>query len=248
MTTKQAFICAAIVGASLCRAQTNIVYYGANTNALNVVFEDTNLSVSNQTLIVTDLNICLQSEWGKKIKIYFRNKEDTIGYFDFINRDVYYRGFPRDIVATPSGPALHIPQWLSNAYTNSFAFTAAHSNIVATAYEFVAFLNSTNFPNIQANDWPNYYFAKNTTDAELIADAPRSIWGLAEFTYYPPSIRSFGYMKSKAEPGSEWFVMTIPFSYFPFDGIMSSSATPAIWHDGRWKFMDMEWFRPPDPQ
>ena len=28
---------------------THVAYHGANTNALNVVFEDTNLSASNQT-------------------------------------------------------------------------------------------------------------------------------------------------------------------------------------------------------
>ena len=48
-----------ILTAFLSHAQTNIVYYGAETNALNVVFADTTLSVSNQTLIVADLNLCL---------------------------------------------------------------------------------------------------------------------------------------------------------------------------------------------
>ena len=231
---------AAILGASLCHAQTNIVYYGANTNALNVVFEDTALSASNQTLIVADLNVCLQSGWGRQAELYLRDKEDTIGYL-YTEESPYYRGFPRDIVATPGGPALHIPQWLSNAYTNSFAFTAAHSNIVAAAYAFVAFAVSPDFANLPGSEVLNYYFAvpardlSNGNDQKAIAD-------LASYDYEPPSIRSFGYMKSKTDPGSEWFIMTIPVSYSPYGGIMMTRSTPAIWHDERWKFLDFRWF------
>ena len=47
-----------ILGVTLSHAQTpnHTIYYGANSNALGVAFADTTLSVSNQTLIVADLN------------------------------------------------------------------------------------------------------------------------------------------------------------------------------------------------
>ena len=69
MTIKQAFFCTAILGVSLCHAQNLTVYYGPNSNTLGVAFTDTTLSVSNQTLIVADLNLCLQSGWGKGLEL-----------------------------------------------------------------------------------------------------------------------------------------------------------------------------------
>ena len=189
MTTKQVFFFAAILYASLCYAQGNIVYYGAETNALNVVFADAGLSVSNQTLIVADLNQCLNTGWGREAILYFRNKEDTIGYL-FTESGVFYDPFPRDIVATPNGHALHISEEVSDAYTASFAFFATNANITATGYAFVEFLNSTNFPAIPATDWPNYYLSRYKTDAELIALAPHHIPAFARTPYYP-SWKSF---------------------------------------------------------
>ena len=44
--TTTSFI-AALCGATLCHAQGNVVYYGANSNALAVVFADTTLAVPN---------------------------------------------------------------------------------------------------------------------------------------------------------------------------------------------------------
>jgi hypothetical protein len=45
-------------------AQTNIVYYGSESNTLGVVFADTNLSISVQSAITDDLNLCLR-DWGR---------------------------------------------------------------------------------------------------------------------------------------------------------------------------------------
>jgi hypothetical protein len=40
-----------------CVGQSNIVFYGANSNALGVAFVDTNLSVSARTAIIADLQV-----------------------------------------------------------------------------------------------------------------------------------------------------------------------------------------------
>ncbi len=47
-----------------CHGQGNVVYYGVNSNAINVAFEDANLSASAKEAITADLRVCL-SEWGK---------------------------------------------------------------------------------------------------------------------------------------------------------------------------------------
>jgi len=55
---------AAMLCACCCTGQTNVVYYGAHSNAISLAFADTNLSTSAQEAIAADLRICL-SEWGK---------------------------------------------------------------------------------------------------------------------------------------------------------------------------------------
>ena len=144
---------------TLCHGQSNVVYYGVNSNAISLAFADVNLSASAKEAITADLRVCL-SEWGKKSELYMRNKGESIGYlYNFKSSPHYPENitFPREIVSNgASGLALHIPKALSDAYTNAFAFAAANSNIVAAAYEFVAFVSSTNFPGMSSNALPDY--------------------------------------------------------------------------------------------
>ena len=237
-------LCAFILGATLCHAQNHTLYYGANSNALDVAFADTTLSVSNQTLIVADLNQCLQSDWGKQVEFWTGNDDPAfVANLSYPRRNLFYEPFPRDIVATPNGHALHISKEVSDSYNTLFGFFADNTNIVTTGYAFVEFLSSTNFPNIQATDWPNYYLARYKTDAEVIALAPRHIPAIANYTFFPPSILNFNYVEyTTTMPGTNYFVMAIPISssrsYF--------SKIPAIYHDERWKLMDMQWFIDPN--
>ena len=141
-----------------CHGQSNVVYYGVHSNAISLAFADTNLSESAQSAITADLRICL-SEWGKRSELYMRNKGESIGYLYNFKSSPHYPediSFPREIVSNGvSDLALQIPKALSDAYTNAFAFAAANSNIVAAAYEVVAFVSSTNFPGISSNALPN---------------------------------------------------------------------------------------------
>ena len=239
--TTTSFI-AALWGATLCLAQNNVVYYGANSNTLDVVFVDTTLSVTNQSAIIADLNVCLL-EWGKKSELRFYGKEinGETGYFYNPSLGFIFRFFPENIVSTPGGHALRISQELSDAYTNAFAFAAAHSNEMAAAYEFVAFVSSANFSSIPASDLPNYVLPKFLSDAEIIADAPKIMTQLGWATYYPPSILSFLYFDIGPGPATSNLFFSIP-SYD--DGWHGTSA---IWHDGKWKFCNRAWFPKPPP-
>jgi hypothetical protein len=157
---------------------------------MGVVFADTTLSMSAKSAIVSDLRLCLQG-WGKNSELRLRNKGDSAGYLYNSAQSPQYpdeRDFPDNVVNSPIGFALQIPQALSDAYTNAFAFAAANSNIVAAAYEFVAFVSSSNFVSLSSNALPNYALQKNTTTDEIIADARGIISQLRHQTYYPPSI------------------------------------------------------------
>jgi len=222
-----------------CFGQSNVVFYGVNTNAIGILFVDTNLSASAKTSIVADLQLCLQA-WGKGTQFRL-GADDPVFVAHLYNPKItpYYPetiDFPDNVVSNgTAGFALQIPKTLSDAYTNAFAFAAANSNIVAAAYEFVAFVSSSNFVAISSNDLPNYVLQKNTTTNEIIADASEIISDLRHQTYYPPSILGFKYLEFGPSPTNLWMLVpcSSPLSY---SDRKEWSPFPAVWHDGKWKF------------
>jgi len=234
---------AAVLCACYCTGQSNVVYYGANSNAISLAFADTNLSESAQSAITADLRVCL-SEWGKQSELYMRNKGESIGYlYNFKSSPHYPENitFPREIVPNGvSGLALQIPKALSDAYTNAFAFAAANSNIVAAAYEFVAFVSSTNFPGISSNALPNYIMFKNAlpdANAEsnaIVNLAPQIIPDLCDQTYYPPSILGFTYSSDGPAATNLW--MQVPNSSPSAGGDKDWGKTTVLWHENKWRF------------
>ena len=234
MKTKTVFI-AAMLWTCCCVAQSNVVYYGTNASPISLAFADTNLSVSAKEAITADLRICL-SERGKG-ELRLRNKGDSVGYIDNPTECPHYPEnitFPREIVSNGvSGLALHIPKALSDAYTNAFAFAAANSNIVAAAYDFVAFVSSTNFLSVTSNQVANYF---------LFNQAPPQLYQLAfhdltnsvhRLSHYQPSVLGFHYSSEGPAPTNLW--LYIPASSVVC-GYIEWGPTTAIWHDGKWKF------------
>ena len=231
-------------GATACVGQSNVVYYGANSNSLDVVFVDTNLSMSVKSNIVADLRICLQ-ELGKTAEVCLGDDEDTAGYLDINAINPYYPediDFPRNIVSNgASGVALQIPKELSDAYTNAFAFAAANSNVVAAANEFVKFISSTNFLHIPPNTLPDYILEQKWTTEEVIARAPKEIPKVCSLRYAPPSLLGFRYYEHGPAASNLW--VFIPSALPPSDdGEQKWDCFPAIWHEGRWKFSFWGWF------
>ena len=215
MNTKDIIILATLCPA-FCFGQSNVVFYGANSNALDVVFVDTNLSQKAKSAIVADLRICLQ-EWGKKGEVHLWNRDGIAGYFRVGTICPHYPegiDFPKNIVSNgTAGVALQISKELSDAYTNAF----------------VEFVNSPGFLNLPPKDLPNYLLRSDTPPKEIIADAKAHIADLRHQTYYPPSV--LGFLNSETGPARKNLWMQMPskstreWGYFP-----------AIWHQGRWKF------------
>jgi len=250
---KQALLTVATFCATVCCAQSNVVYYGASSNALNVVFVDTNLSVKAKSAIVADLRICLSSEWGKEGEQFFWNQQelllrdkgdlrfggkDSVGYLSFVKRSPHYPEdikFPRNVVSNETvGIALQITKELSDAYTNAFAFAVANSNTVKAAHEFVAFVSSPAFANVAPADLPNYFLSKKVTPEEIIANAPELMDALKYSTYYPPSV--LGFTKSPVGPAASNLWLDVPSSSTTRSGYKEWSGLPAVWHEGKWKF------------
>ena len=235
---KQALLTVATFCATVCCAQSNVVYYGASSNALNVVFVDTNLSAKARSAITADLRICLSSGWGKTGELFLRNKGDSVGYLSFGKTNPHYLEdieFPRNVVSNgTSGIALQITKELSDIYTNAFAFAVANSNAVKAAHEFVAFVSSPAFANIAPADLPNYYLAKGVAPADIIAVAQELMDSLKYSTYYPPSV--LGFTKSPVGPAASNLWLDVPSSSTTRSGYKEWSGLPAVWHEGKWKF------------
>jgi hypothetical protein len=234
---------------TLCAGQSNVVYYGVSSNAINVAFDDTSLSASAKASIVADLQVCL-SEWGKQSELYMRNQGESIGYLYNPKSSPHYPEdikFPREIVPNGvSGLALQIPKTLSDAYTNAFAFAAVNSNIVAAAYEFVAFISSSNFVFLSSNALPNYILFKNkysetiTESNKIVRLASQIIPGLCYQTFYTPSVLGFYYSPEGPSVSNLW--LNIPSSTLPSNNMMEWSGYPVLWHNGKWVFCSWnEW-------
>jgi hypothetical protein len=226
-----------------CVGQSNVVFYGANSNSLGVAFVDTTLSVPAKSAIVSDLQLCLRV-WGKKSELIIGADEpDLAGYLNNSDTSPHYPEeikFPGNVVNGPNGLALQIPKALSDAYTNAFAFVAANSNIVAAAYEFVAFISSGNLASMSSNALPNYILFKNAladANAEsnaIVRLAPRIIPDLCYQTYYTPSALGFYYSPEGPSATNLW--LNIPCSTLPSSMITEWSGMPVLWHGGRWVF------------
>lgn len=224
--------------ASYCGGQTNVVFFGTNTSSLAVSFVDTNLSAVTKSAIVADLQLCLE-HWGKRTE--FRMGADDPAFVAHLynpKTGPHYPetiDFPDNVVSNGTmGFALQIPNTLSDAYTNAFAFAAANSNVVAAAYEFVAFVSSSNFLTLSSNALPNYVLQKNVTTNQIIDNAQRIISDLRHQTYYSPSL--LGFRISSSGPATSNLWMQIPYSSTQPWGGVEWGAFPAVWHEGRWKF------------
>ena len=69
-----AVLAAAMLHATNCAGQSNVVYYGTNASPISVAFADTNLSASVKEAIVADLSICFQG-WATNAEIIVREKK-----------------------------------------------------------------------------------------------------------------------------------------------------------------------------
>ena len=245
MNTKSVIVViTAMLSVSYCAGQSNVVYYGVNSNALDVVFSDTNLSQKTQSAIIADLRVCL-SEWGKASELLLDGGDElgVIGYLDNRKSCPHYPAdidFPDNIVSNgTSGIALQIPKDLSDAYTNAFKLAAANAKAFAAANAFAAFVSSPNFLTLPPKNLPDYFLANDMTEKEVIADAQKIISDLRLQTYYPPSV--LGFFNSGIGPAKKNLIAIIPCSNAPSDGDRKEwDGNHAIWHKGRWKFIFWE--------
>ena len=228
-----------------CAGQSNVVYYGANSNALDVVFVDTNLSQQAQSAIVADLNVCL-SEWGKTAELCLRNRGDSVGYLYIGTHCPHYpkigggapedMDFPKNVVSNgTSGVALQVPKKLSDAYTNAFEFAKANSNAFAAVNAFVAVVSSTNFANTAPNALPDYFLHAEKTADEIIANSSGIIGDIHYRTYYRPSVLGFKYLSGWPSGilATPHLCMRIPASS-NFYGRKEWTGELAVWHKGKW--------------
>ena len=225
------------VSTLVCHGQNDTLHF--STNTLGVVFVDQTLSDTAKAFIISDMQNCVQ-HWGAGAQLRLRKKTGSAGYVYYGSSCPSYPDgidFPGNIVSNGlSGLALQVPKVLSDAYTNAMAFVSDNSNVVNAAYQFVAFVSSTNFVNISSNQMSNYVLFKNASPEYYRDNFPRILSDLQYQTYYPPSSLGFYYSSKGPEATNLW--LYVPCSSDSGSGLewRDWSPLPAVWHDGKWKF------------
>jgi len=193
-------------------AQTNVLFYGAESNELSVAFVDTKLSLSDKLAIIADLQICLK-EWGTNMSLRLTteaDKPDLIGYLDRASTCPHYPegiDFPKEIITVGERLALKISPQLSDVYTNALAFARANAPVLMAANSFVDFVVSTNFDNITSNQLTNYIYMNQAAPKDYYAVYPRIINDIRQQTYYKPSILSFYYSANGPSEQNLWMLI-----------------------------------------
>ncbi len=229
-------------------SQSNVVFYGSGSNALNVAFADVTLSAAAKSTITADLNLCL-SVWGKEAQLSIEHGADEpgfVGYLERASKSPHWPDnleFPEGLVSNATtGLALYIPRNLSDAYTNAIAFATANSNAIAAAYQFVSFVNSTNFAKIQPTSMPNYIMFKNAlpdaaAESNAIVNlAPQIMEDILYSSYYKPSL--LGFYNSANGPAQDNLWVLVPISIPRGEKPRAWETLAAIWHEGKWRFCD----------
>ena len=248
-----AFSTAMLFYASYCKGQSNVVYYGTNSNALDVVFADTNLSAKVKSAITVDLNLCLQ-EWGKTAELFLWEDEDTIdegivGQLSIGTVCPHYPEdvkFPENIVSNGThGVALQITKELSDAYLKAFAFTNANAKAVKAAYKFVSLIRSDNFiASLTPANISGYVFVKQYKAKDYVEEFEDIVGACFEDPkYLLPSV--LGFREQKTGFLRKNIFLALPAYTIPDDnGFVEWESLPAIWKDGKWKlYWDLDDWR-----
>jgi len=222
-------------------AQTNVLFYGTNSQSVGVSFVDTNLTATARTKIIADLQLCLQ-EWGKESWlniVHGADEPEYDGYLSNFSLCPYYpekTKFPKGIVSNGSastGYALQIPKSLSDTYTNKFAWAEANSNIVSAAYSFVSFISSTNFYSVTSNNISDYFFANKAPEILYRLSFVDITNEIHYATFYPPSILGFAYATTGPANTNLW--LGIPIKTMLYADYVEWLVFPALWHEGKWR-------------
>ena len=237
MNTKTIIILTTLCPA-FCFGQSNVVYYGVNSNALNVAFVDTNLSKKVQSAIVADLRVCLQ-EWGKTSELRLRQGKDSVGYLDNFQQCPHYPGaikFPENVISNATvGLALRVPKDLSDAYTNAFAFAAANA--------FVKLISSNGFVNtLMPANISQYILYEQYKAEDYVTDFQDLKKTFVEVAFLQPSVLGLVKTGMSVTPSNSLLLRLPGYLNDPLGPSPILTMFPAIWHDGKWKiYYNADW-------
>ena len=221
-----------------CVAQTLTI----GTNTLGIIFVDDTLSLSQKEAIIADMQTCVDNPWGNEAEVYtyadWNIKSDVIGDVSFHTKTYSYDGFsfPRNLVTNDAGVlSLKVSQALSDAYTNAFVFTAANSNIVAAAYEFVSFIAYSNMvENVSSNTIINYVHSAGISSEKYALAFKFIMEDYFDYpTYYTPSVLGFTYDGTATNTSN--IKLRLLTSSSPRGSYFEFHPMNAIWIDNRWK-------------
>ena len=208
-------------------------------------FEDAHLSISNQHRIADD--IVMIRNFGVASEIEIDPIDGFDGYIcnDNLEDTPYFDPeleFPRFFKSVNSTNALFIPQKLSNAYTNAFAFLDSDTNMFLSAHLFVEAFASNRLDSTPSNQIYRLVYYPNATQQEYELMRDSIVGDLKCQTYGHPSALSF----HQTGPGTNRFphsaiwmrVPTLSWSSFAHKNLFQ--IFHAFWYDGMWRLYPSE--------
>lgn len=213
--------------------------YPLGTNTIEVVFEDSSLSLSTQTNVFQDI-LCIREPWSQAT-VEFSDQENTHGVID--DEGVYWTPWGneeyellRKFVTVSNGVLrCTVRTSLSMLYESALERTSGQSNIWQNALLFAQYLRLGDYSSITSNNVHDIFFHADFTEAEYKAEFSGIMQTISGMSFSSPSVLSFapkeaGYF---GFPTPAYWVQ-IPSGY-PRNGANKEYGhVCAVWFDSKW--------------
>ena len=206
---------------------------GFGTNMLSVAFEDTGLSLTNRSLILTDISRVFDvfETLGDIFPLSSGNFQAEMLYKSPEALPEKFR--PRPVLDQTNGVRrMILPRRLTDTYTNALAFIDAHHTAVSNAYAWLDWINSGDVTNASYQEKCELVFS--SVMPTLSPEAADNLAGSLFITHpHPPSVLDFA---TETLPSGEMAVVTWARIPYRENGEADASAFPMVLKDGKWRY------------
>ena len=186
---KKQVLCLAIMSIALQAYCFNI-----GTNVFEFVFEDTSIPDNNKAQIISDFTDIITRCNLAEVNYY----SSTNGYISYkkLHLEPYpSRKTPKKFNQVNGTNYLSISKIISDDLQIGLAIHNTHTNVYSTCTNFVNFLNSDAFRNINSNEIKNVFYQENISDVAYCESRDEIVGDISTYTFYNPPKSSFYIMR-----------------------------------------------------
>lgn len=203
------------------------------TNTLFATFDDTELSVTNRSLILADVSRVFAVFDSIGDLFPMRDGDFQVDMLRKSPEALPERFRPYPVLTRTNGLLqLVMPRRLTNTYTNALTFIETHRAAVTNAYAWIDWINSGDVTNASYQDKCELAFSSITPT--LTANAADNLAGSLFITHpCQPSILDFA---TETLPTGDAVITTWARIPYREDGEADASVFPMVLHNGKWKY------------